>query len=83
MNTHVKYGNLQAGSKLAFYRYDVDRNSEAKKIAELEIVSVDKREEGLLLWKSYYLDYKYNLRFFNQENEASPKTNLTGATYSL
>ena len=83
VNTHVKYGNLQAGSKLAFYRYDVDRNSEAKKIAELEIVSVDKREEGLLLWKSYYLDYKYNLRFFNQENEASPKTNLTGATYSL
>ena len=83
VNTHVKYGNLQAGSKLAFYRYDVNRNSEAKKIAELEIVSVDKREEGLLLWKSYYLDYKYNLRFFNQENEASPKTNLTGATYSL
>lgn len=83
VNTHVKYGNLQAGSKLAFYRYDVDRNSEAKKIAELEIVSVDKREEGLLLWKSYYLDYKYNLSFFNQENEASPKTNLTGATYSL
>ena len=83
VNTHVKYDNLQAGSKLAFYRYDVDRNSEAKKIAELEIVSVKKREEGLSLWKSYYLDYKYNLRFFNQENEASPKTNLTEATYSL
>lgn len=79
VNTHVKYGNLQAGSKLAFYRYDVDRNSEAKKIAELEIVSVGKREDG----SKYYLDYKYNLRFFNQENEASPKTNLTGATYSL
>ena len=84
VNTHVRYGNLKAGSKLAFYRYDVDRNSEAKKIAELEIVSVDKREDGLLFWKkSYYLDYKYNLRFFNQENEATPKTNLTGATYSL
>lgn len=53
VNTHVKYGNLQAGSKLAFYRYDVDRNSEAKKIAELEIVSVDKREEGLFT-KKYY-----------------------------
>ena len=80
VNTHVKYGNLQAGSKLAFYRYDVDRNSEAKKmIAELEIVSVEKRENG----SKYYLDYKYNLRFFNQKNEASHKTNLTGATYSL
>lgn len=79
VNTHVKYGNLQAGSKLAFYRYDVDRNSEAKKIAELEIVSVDKRKNG----SKYYLDYKYNLSFFNQENEATPKTNLTGATYSL
>ena len=83
VNTHVKYGNLQAGSKLAFYRYDVDRNSEAKKIAELEIVSVDKREEGMFSRKSYYLDYKYNLSFFNQKNEASPKANLTGATYSL
>lgn len=80
VNTHVKYGNLQTGSKLAFYRYDVDRNSEAKKkIAELEIVSVDKRENG----SKYYLDYKYNLSFFNQKNEATPKTNLTGATYSL
>lgn len=80
VNTHVKYGNLQAGSKLAFYRYDVGRNSEAKKkIAELEIVSVDKRENG----SKYYLDYKYNLSFFNQKNEATPKTNLTGATYSL
>ena len=79
VNTHVKYGNLQAGSKLAFYRYDVDRKSEPKKIAELEIVSVDKREDG----SKYYLDYKYNLRFFNQENEASHKTNLTEATYSL
>ena len=80
VNTHVKYGNLQAGSKLAFYRYDVDhRYSEAKKIAELEIVSVDKRENG----SKYYLDYKYNLSFFNQKNEATPKTNLTGATYSL
>lgn len=79
VNTHVKYGNLQAGSKLAFYRYDVDRNSEAKKIAELEIVSVDKRENG----SKYYLDYKYNLSFFYQKNEATPKTNLTGATYSL
>lgn len=85
VNTHVKYGNLQAGqagqagSKLAFYRYDVDRNSEPKKIAELEIVSVDKREDG----SKYYLDYKYNLSFFYQEKEATPKTNLTGATYSL
>lgn len=79
VNTHVRYGNLKAGSKLAFYRYDVDRNSEAKKIAELEIESVDKREDG----SKYYLDYKYNLSFFNQENEATPKTNLTGATYSL
>ncbi|MDY5561742.1 MAG: hypothetical protein SPF68_01775 [Sodaliphilus sp.] len=85
VNTHVKYGNLQAGqagqagSKLAFYRYDVDRNSEPKKIAELEIVSVDKREND----SKYYLDYKYNLSFFYQEKEATPKTNLTGATYSL
>lgn len=79
VNTHVKYGNLQVGSKLAFYRYDVDRNSEAKEIAELEIVSVEKRKNG----SKYYLDYKYNLRFFNQKNEASHKTNLTGATYSL
>ncbi len=85
VNTHVRYGNLKAGSKLAFYRYDVDRNSEAKKIAELEIVSVNKREEGWGIFydKSYYLDYKYNLSFFNQENEATPKANLTGATYSL
>lgn len=82
VNTHVKYGNLQEGSKLAFYRYDVDRNSKPKTIAELEIVSVKKREEGLLR-KSYYLDYKYNLSFSNQANEATPKTNLTGATYSL
>lgn len=88
VNTHVKYENLQAGqagqagSKLAFYRYDVDRNSEPKKIAELEIVSVDKREEGLLR-KRYYLDYKYNLSFSNQENEATHKTNLKEATYSL
>lgn len=82
VNTHVKYGNLQAGSKLAFYRYDVydvDRKSEPKIIAELEIVSVDKREDG----SKYYLDYKYNLSFSYQENEATPKTNLTGATYSL
>ena len=79
VKTHVRYGNLKAGSKLAFYRYDVDRNSEAKEIAELEIVSVDKRENG----SKYYLDYKYNLRFFNQKNEATRKTNLTGATYSL
>lgn len=82
VNTHVKYGNLQAGSKLAFYRYDVydvDRKSEAKKIAELEIESVDKREND----SKYYLDYKYNLSFFNQENKATHKTNLTGATYSL
>ncbi|MCI7470629.1 MAG: hypothetical protein MSA94_03350 [Bacteroidales bacterium] len=79
VNTHVRYGNLKADSKLAFYRYDVDRNSEPKMIAELEIVSVDKRENG----SKYYLDYKYNLSFFNQENEATPKTNLTGATYSL
>lgn len=79
VNTHVRYGNLKAGSKLAFYLYDVDRNSEAKKIAELEIVSVDKREDG----SKYYLDYKYNLSFFYQKNEATPKTNLTGATYSL
>lgn len=83
VNTHVRYGNLQAGSKLAFYRYDVydvDRNSEAKKkIAELEIVSVDKREND----SKYYLDYKYNLSFFYQKNEATPKANLTGATYSL
>ncbi|MDY5608549.1 MAG: hypothetical protein SPF44_04705, partial [Sodaliphilus sp.] len=80
VKTHVRYGNLKAGSKLAFYRYDVDhRYSEAKKIAELEIVSVDKRENG----SKYYLAYKYNLSFFNQKNEATPKTNLTGATYSL
>ena len=79
VNTHVKYGNLQAGSKLAFYRYDVDRKSEPKIIAELEIVSVKKREND----SKYYLDYKYNLSFSYQENKATPKTNLTGATYSL
>lgn len=79
VKTHVRYGNLKAGSKLAFYRYDVDRKSEPKKIAELEIVSVDKRENG----SKYYLDYKYNLSFSYQENEATHKTNLTGATYSL
>ena len=86
VNTHVKYDNLQARSKLAFYRYDVDRNSEPKKIAELEIISVDQRteKEGYLFPSYYYfLDYKYNLSFFNQENEATPKTNLIGATYSL
>lgn len=85
VNTHVKYGNLQAGSKLAFYRYDVDRKSEPKKIAELEIVSVKNREEGWGIFydKSYYLDYKYNLSFSYQENEATPKTNLKEATYSL
>lgn len=86
VNTHVRYGNLKAGSKLAFYRYDVDRNSEPKKIAELEIISVDQRKEkeGFLFPSYYYfLDYKYNLSFFYQENEATPKTNLTGATYSL
>lgn len=83
VNTHVRYGNLKAGSKLAFYRYDVDRNSEAKKIAELEIVSVNKREDGWFYNKQYYLDFKYNLSFFYQENEATPKTNHTGATYSL
>lgn len=83
VNTHVRYGNLKAGSKLAFYRYDVDRNSEPKKIAELEIVSVNKREDGWFYNKQYYLDFKYNLSFFYQENEATPKTNLTGATYSL
>ena len=78
VNTYVKYDNLQAGSKLAFYRYDVDhRKSKPKMIAELEIVSVEKRKNG----SKYYLDYKYNLRFFNQKNEATPKTNLTGATY--
>lgn len=80
VNTHVKYDNLQAGSTLAFYRYDVDhRKSKPKMIAELVIVSVDPRKNG----SKYYLDYKYNLSFFNQENEASRKTNLTGATYSL
>lgn len=82
VNTHVRYDNLKAGSKLAFYRYDVDRNSKPKTIAELEIVSVNEREEGLFR-KSYYLDYKYNLSFSNQANEATPKANLTGATYSL
>lgn len=82
VNTHVRYDNLKVGSKLAFYRYDVDRNSKPKTIAELEIVSVNEREEGLFR-KSYYLDYKYNLSFSNQANEATPKANLTGATYSL
>ena len=79
VKTHVRYGNLKAGSKLAFYRYDVDRKSKPKMIAELEIVSVEKRENG----SKYYLDYKYNLSFSYQENEATPKTNLTGATYTL
>ena len=86
VNTHVRYGNLKAGSKLAFYRYDVDRNREAKKIAELEIISVDQRKENvgwIIPSYNYFLDYKYNLSFFYQENEATPKTNLTGATYSL
>lgn len=80
VKTHVRYSNLKAGSKLAFYRYDVDhRKSEPKTIAELKIESVDKREND----SKYYLDYKYNLSFFNQENKATHKTNLTGATYSL
>lgn len=79
VKTHVRYGNLKAGSKLAFYRYDVDRKSKPKMIAELEIVSVEKRENG----SKYYLDYKYNLSFFYQKNEATPKANLKGATYSL
>lgn len=86
VNTHVRYGNLKAGSKLAFYRYDVDRNGEPKKIAELEIISVDQRKEKegwIIPSYNYFLDYKYNLSFFYQENEATPKTNLTGATYSL
>lgn len=86
VNTHVRYGNLKAGSKLAFYRYDVDRNSEPKKIAELEIISVDQRKENvgwIIPSYNYFLDYKYNLSFFYQKNEATPKTNLTGATYSL
>ena len=86
VNTHVKYGNLQVGSKLAFYRYDVDRNSKPKKIAELEIISVDQRKEKegwIIPSYNYFWDYKYNLSFFYQENEATPKTNLTGATYSL
>lgn len=87
VNTHVKYGNLQKGSKLAFYRYDVDRKSKPKMIAELEIISVDPRKENVgssffPIYK-YFLDYKYNLSFSNQENEATPKANLTGATYSL
>ncbi|MDY5260235.1 MAG: hypothetical protein SPH19_03715, partial [Sodaliphilus sp.] len=88
VNTHVKYGNLQAGSKLTFYRYDVDhRYSKAKKIAELEIISVDQRKENVgssfFPRYKYFWDYKYNLSFSCQENEATPKTNLTGATYSL
>ena len=33
VNTHVRYDNLKKGSKLAFYRYDVDRNSKPKTIA--------------------------------------------------
>ena len=87
VNTHVKYGNLQAGSNLAFYRYDVDRKSEPKKIAELKIISVDPRKKNVgssffPIYK-YFLDYKYNLSFSYQENEATPKTNLTGATYTL
>ena len=64
----------------------MDRNNEPKKNAELEIISVDQRKEkeGFLFPSYYYfLDYKYNLSFFYQENEATPKTNLTGATYSL
>lgn len=86
VNTHVRYDNLKKGSKLAFYRYDVDRNSKPKKIAELEIISVDQRKEKegwINPSYNYFLDYKYNLSFFNQKNEATPKTNLTGATYSL
>ena len=86
VNTHVRYDNLKKGSKLAFYRYDVDRNSKPKKIAELEIISVDQRKEKegwIIPSYNYFWDYKYNLSFFYQENEATPKTNLTGATYSL
>lgn len=88
VNTHVRYGNLKAGSTLAFYRYDVDhRKSKPKMIAELVIVSVDQRKENVgssfFPRYKYFLDYKYNLSFSYQENEATPKTNLTGATYSL
>lgn len=37
VNTHVRYSNLKAGSKLAFYRYDVDRKSEPKKMPNLKL----------------------------------------------
>lgn len=88
VNTHVTYGLLQAGSKLTFYRYDVNHESDPKKIAELEIKSVEKREasSGWPWWneqKSYYWDYKYDLRFYNQENEVSKKADVTGGTYSM
>ncbi|MDO4511485.1 MAG: hypothetical protein Q4B68_06695 [Bacteroidales bacterium] len=82
VNTHVKYSNLKAGSKLTFFRYDVDHSSEAKKIAELEITGVEKRREGII-WKRYYVDYNYNLTFFNQEDEVEPKENLTGETCTI
>ena len=67
VNTHVKYSNLQAGSKLTFYRYDVNHNaSNATKIAELTINSVNKRTEGYMS-RAYYLDYKYSVKWYNQE----------------
>lgn len=85
--THVKYTNLQAGSKLTFYRYDVNRESEAKKVAELEITGVNKRSQSSGWgWNSrtyYYIDYSYNLTYYNQDNEQNPKQNITGGTYSL
>ncbi len=85
--THVKYTNLQAGSKLTFYRYDVNHSSEATKIAELEITGVDHRSEQQGWgWNSrtyYYNDYKYNLSYYEQVDEQSPKSNITGGTYSM
>ena len=77
VNTHVRYGNLKAGSKLAFYRYDVDRNREAKKIAELEIISVDQRKDT-----TNEIDFNgFNINSFNDEFCASTATNEHPASY--
>ncbi|MDO4970482.1 MAG: hypothetical protein Q4E41_00095 [Bacteroidales bacterium] len=80
VNTHVKYNNLQGGSKLTFYRYDVNHNvSEATKIAELSINSVGSHTEGSKKKTTYYIDYNYSVKWYNQEGS---KQDVVDATYS-
>ncbi|MDO4511440.1 MAG: hypothetical protein Q4B68_06465 [Bacteroidales bacterium] len=83
VNTHVKYSNLKTGSKLTFFRYDVDRTSEATKIAELVITSKNNRSEkkgnGKNSKYNCYVDYNYTVNFYAQDVE---KESTTG-TYTI